>query len=341
MSRKKLTLKLSCTLLYLLFLSLSSPSYVKADSISLKISPSVLRIEAKPPADVWTPFTIQNLSNQPVSFKIGYKAFNPQLSSNGTVVFMTNGQYSSGADKNIFDKMQVVDDENVSHDKLELGPKQQERLRLRILLPQNESNSDYYFSLIFIQNINQMDQNYSNNNIEDQKSYSTIQAGIGLNVILAVGDKEAPDGVIQTFSTPIFTNSGPIPFTLQVTNSGKHFIVPTGIIYIKNMFGQTVGKVQVPTSIVLAGTTRSFGSAENIPASAGNTQELGQVLTWPEQFLLGIYTATLTITMSDNGPVFVRSIRFLCIPVIFFLEILIVLVVVCYIYIRIKRKLSR
>lgn len=340
MKLKNLKLKISCAFICLLLISLFIPSSALADSISLKISPSVIRIEAKPPADVWTPFTIENFSNQPISFKIGYKAFNPQLSSNGNVVFIPDGQQIPGADRNIFDKMQVIDDENVSHDTLELGPQQQERLRLRILLPQNEPSSDYYFSLIFLENMNETNQNTLNDNIEDQKSFSTIQTGIGLNVILAVGDNETPNGSIQTYSAPVFSNDGPIPFTLKIANLGQHFIVPAGYIYIKNMFGQTVGKVQVPSSIVLAGTTRTFDNSDNIATPDNNPQENEQVLMWPEKFLLGIYTANLTLTMSENGPLYVRSIRFFCFPVEQFLEILLIFIIVCYIFLRVKRKLS-
>src|SRR5580704_5597067 len=105
MNCKNLKLKLSGNLFCAAFFLIATAPKAHADSILLKVSPSVLRIEAKPPADVWTPFVIENLSNQPVSLKIGYKAFNPQLSSNGTVVFISNGQQTSGVDKNIFDKM--------------------------------------------------------------------------------------------------------------------------------------------------------------------------------------------------------------------------------------------
>jgi hypothetical protein len=54
---------------FLLLLILFFPIQVKAEGTSLSISPSLMRIEAKPPADVWTPFTISNTSDQPISAK--------------------------------------------------------------------------------------------------------------------------------------------------------------------------------------------------------------------------------------------------------------------------------
>lgn len=336
MSCKNLILKLSCILFCAAFFLIATASNAHADSIILKVSPSVLRIEAKPPADVWTPFVIENLSNQPVSLKIGYKAFNPQLSSNGTVVFMSTSQQTSGIDKNIFDKMQIVDNNNVSHDSIELGPQQQQRFRLRILLPQNEPISDYYFSLIFLQNINQPDQNNSNSNTEQQKSFSTIQGGIGLNVLLAVGDKESPSGIIQTFSAPVFSNGGPIPISLKVSNTGNHFIVPSGQITIKDMLGETVDKINVPSSVVLAGTTRSFGNAQ---MNNNNSVGLEEAFILPQKILIGVYTATLTLNMSPSGPVYLRTIKFFSFPIVTLVEIIIILGVVLYIYSRVKKKL--
>src|SRR6266567_4703066 len=172
-----------------------------ADGLGIKISPATFRIEAKPPADIWTPFTIENQSQQPVNLTIGYKLFNKQASQNGNVVFLQNGQPFHGQDKNIFQKMQIVDDNNISHDTIDLGPQQRERFRLRILLPDNEPAGDYYFSLILLKNNSNQDQNIINYNKEDQKSSSAFQVGISSNVFLAIGDKEMPQGAITTFST--------------------------------------------------------------------------------------------------------------------------------------------
>ncbi len=329
-------LKLSIGLVSFTLLSFALPQQTFAQGASLKISPSLFRIEAKPPADVWTPFMIQNQSDQPISLKIGYKAFEPFGSSNGNAVFLQDGQTIAGQDKKIFDKMQVVDDQNISHDSIDLGPGQKIRLRLRILLPANEPPSDYYFSLIFLQAPSQVDQNILNVNIEDQKSFSTLQAGLGTTVLLAVGDKEAPNGSIQTFTAPWFANDGPVPFTLSVHNSGTHFIIPHGKILIKNVFGQIIGKVIVPPSTILSGTERTFISA-HLPASEKNTPH---GLLWNEKLLLGIYTATLTLALSDNGPVYVRSIQFIAFPFAILLELLLALALIWYIFLRVKRKIS-
>ena len=321
---------------------LCHPNPAFAQSTSLKVTPSLIRIEAKPPADVWTPFTIENNSDQPVSFTIGYKAFDPQASSKGHVVFLNDGTIIPGLDKKIFEKMQIVDDQNISHDTIALGPQQKMRLRLRILLPNSEPTSDYYFSLIFLETPPALDQNISNYNIESQRSYSTLQTGIGINVLLAIGDKETQQASIETFSAPLFIGKGPVPFNLSLKNSGNHYITPHGKILIKNIFGQTVGKVDVPSTIILVNTDRDLSEESNTKLTLfGDSQSNPQSsLIWPETFILGVYTATLTLTLSNDGPVYIRTINFVGFPVVLLLEILIFIAAIIYIYLRVKRKLS-
>src|SRR5579872_4852820 len=177
-------------MLFLCLLAILSPKSTYADVTSLSLSPSIISIQAKPPADIWTPFSIKNNSNQEISLQIGYKTFDPQQSSNGKVVFLNDTQSIPGNDQKIFEKMQIVDGQNVSHDTIIIGPKQKLNYRLRITLPANEPSSDYYFSLILLQKSAQIDQSTPKDNNNNQKSSSALLAGIGLNVLLAVGDKE-------------------------------------------------------------------------------------------------------------------------------------------------------
>jgi hypothetical protein len=334
MNYKKLTILVFETL-FLFLSAICFPLCIYADGTSLTLSPSVIRIQAKPPADIWTPFSITNNSNQEVSLQIGYKTFDPEQSSNGRVVFLNDTQSIPGSDQKIFEKMQIVDDQNVSHDMIIVGPKQKLNFRLRITLPANEPNSDYYFSLIFLQKNAIIDQNSSIDNNSNQKSSSVLQAGIGLNVLLAVGDRETPMGSIDNFSTPLFANGNSVSFSLSVYNAGTHFINPTGAILIKNMFGQTVGKITVPSSIILSGTTRKYSDNTN---TQDTTYSSG--LLWRKNFLFGVYSATITLHMSSDGPVYIRRIRYIAFPLFLFIQLLVILCILAYVYVRVKRKIS-
>ncbi len=347
MKNEKIQLKIFFPILALGACLFLFPKNVFADGTSLKVFPSVFRIESKPPADVWAPFSVENSGDKPINLTVGYKAFDPLASENGHVVFFKNGQPLPLVDKKIFDKIQVVDAGNNSQNSISLGPKQSQKLRLHIIVPENEPSSDYYFSLIFLENSHTTTQNISNKNKLSQVSISTIQAGIALNVLLAIGDKEIPQGNIESFTTNWFQESGPVPFSLTVFNQGEHFIAPHGYILIKNMFGQTVGKIQIPNNVILAGTGRTLaGKQSEMVANAltksnqNNTMASLPTLVWPEKFLLGMYTATLSLSLSSDGPTYARSIHFFAFPLGFLLAILLIFTLVFLIYLRVKKKIS-
>lgn len=323
----------------ILMIILFWPQQAYADAVSLKVSPSLLQIEAKQPADIWAPFTIENQSGQPVRLTIGYKPIDPAKSSNGTVIFNIDHPVTNKL-STLLSRMQVVDKNNISHDVIDLGPKQKEMLRLRIPISNHDQSSDYYFTLLFVQTPQNNTQNVANTNIELQKSSSNLQAGIGINIFLSVGNSETPQGFIDTFTTPLLHKSGPVPFTLAVHNSGMHLLTAKGGITIKDLFGKTIVSVPVPTSIILVGATRNFSST--ISDKIANKVSMDTpVLLSPEKFLFGLYKADLSLSLSDKGPVYTRSIHFLALPIVFIGEILLLIGVISYIYLRLKRKLSQ
>ena len=237
--------------------------------------------------------------------------------------------------------MQIVDTNNTSLNILNLGPKQKESLRLHIGLPANEQTSDYYFTLLFLEN----NQNTSNYNNEGQQSLSSLQGGIGLNVFFAIGDKETPQASISNFSTQPFYEEGPVKFNLTVNNAGDHFILPHGEILIKNL-GQTVGKVIIPSSIILAGTSRNLFSndiagiaSNNFISTQSVNSEKALYVVWPEKFLFGMYYAQLTLLTSDQGPIYTRTVEFFAFPVRFLLGLVIIVVIIYGIYLRVKKRL--
>lgn len=303
-----------------------------ADEMSLKVNPSVLQIRTQSSSDVRAPFWIENQSDQPIRLRIGYKLLDPEKSKEGKVVFLND----PGTKESIFEYVEVVDSENTAINSLQLGPKQQKQLQVKVQIPENQPAADYYFSLIFLHDITpQSDQNSTVKDRKDQHSITSVQGGIGTNVLLAVGAPETAQGLIEEFSTPLYLQSGPVPFTLKVKNSGLHYINPKGTIMIKNIFGQTVGKVEIPVTTILAGTSRHLLDKNQAPA-----EELPPKAYWQERFLLGFYSATLNISMGEAGPSYSQTVRFFAFPLHILLGLIAVITLGAMIYIRVKKKLS-
>lgn len=320
-----------------------------ADTIQLQVSPPLLHIRAVPPADITTPITITNTSEQGVNLKIAFNLFKDNGRETGEIAYLNDKDPFPGPDAKLFEKIHLIDEKNIALDSLSVGPKQTKHLRLRIILPKNEPAADYYFSAIFLTTPDGTIPNGTDN--KKISASSKIEAGIASNVLLSIGPKENNKTYIEEFSSPVYVNSGPVPFSIRVKNTGRHVTTPKGLVLIKNMFGQTVGRIELPPTNVLAGSTRALIDTGQLANSAASTKSLKELTgkplgqaahaIWTEHFLLGFYTATLSIAVSDDGPVFTRSIHFLAFPATFLFALLVVILIVLVLYIRVKARVDK
>lgn len=311
------------SLLFLISHLSALTSSVHAQELGLEVSPANLYIEAKPPADVRAPFRIKNNSEQSVTLQIGYKLIDAENSQDGTVVYLDRSDPTS---ESIFRQIQVVDAENVSYDSLELGPKQAKDLQLRFIFPTEQFQNDYYFTLIFLQDTEEVDPNTSEDNEEQQYASTSLQGGIGINTFLALGPKEQPQLTITEFSTSWFRQTGPVAFKIKLANEGLHYARPQGKIVIKNLFGQTVGMVDLPERAILAGGERELLTEAEMPVS------------WNNRFILGNYTAELRLTEANEEVVTSQTIRFIALPFVLLLGLTGIVAGGIYIYRKVKRQ---
>ncbi len=326
----------------------------QAEGISLSVSPSILQIEAIPPSDTKSPITLENLGNNSVNIQVLFKPFRASRKENGEIVYINDNEIP-GTYKNIFNQIRITDNGIVTNN-FEMGPKQKKNLELQFTIPKNETSSDYYFSVIFLarrslgegglasesspipQNpieaneVRLADSFPNDTNIQDQ-NFSIINAGIAINILLSIGDKNHPQGAIEEFSAPTFIKSGPIGFTVRIKNIGSRIFAPKAIIFIKNMFGQTVGKVDIKPDNILADSIRALTDTQTASSSS---QLSTPKAIWPEKFLLGPYTATLNIAISDKGPVYNQSIVFLALPIQLILGIILGILITITIFLRVR-----
>src|SRR3989344_1072483 len=278
-----------------------STNKVDASGLSLGVYPPIIKIEAIPPASITTPIVIQNLSDDTVTLKILFKPFTASEKENGEIKYLEN-------DFNppyplIFQKIQVFEEKS-RIEELILSPQQEKKLALHVGIPKDEPLTAYYFSIVFLSKDKLMDQTNTN--------LSGVSGGIAANVLLSIGPKGKTEGSIEEFSAPFFFDKGPVLFKVRIKNTGKRVIAPSGEIMIKNMFGQTVGKVDLLPVNILAGTVRAIPDSLQSPEATTSqsiiynlSSTISPTAVWPEIFLLGPYTATLRIALSEEGPLFV------------------------------------
>jgi hypothetical protein len=113
------------------------------------------------------------------------------------------------------------------------------------------------------------------------------------------------------------------------------------------MFGQTIGKVDLLPVDVLSDTTRIIPDRAQINKEGVINEDLynkflstGPKALWQEKFLLGFYSAQVTLKLSDDGPILRSSTTFLALPIQFFIGLLLGCILVFTIVKRVKEKLK-
>jgi hypothetical protein len=304
-----------------------------AQSVDLGIYPPVFQIQTTSPSNINVPFSIQNFADSSVDLTISLKPFTAATSENGNISFLND--LSSYPDPSLLQRIQVLDND-ISIQSLTLAPKQKKDLRLTIEIPNNEVKGEYYISLLFISN--------NQNTINSNSSEAT--AGIASNILLSVGPFGDAKGYIEDFSASPFITQGPIPFTVRVKNTSDRYITPKGDIVVKNMFGQIIGKVDLLSVNILSNTVRRIPDSVQSDINSPFYEQIKAVVdkntypvaVWPEKFLLGPYTATLTIALSSNGPLYKKSLIFFAFPAEYLLGIIIIIMIILFIALRVRRK---
>ena len=259
-----------------------------ASGYSLSIYPTIIKIKANPPALVKTEVKIKNLSDYTVDLSYVLKPFVADDNNSGQVKYLLYPDYTS-KNTNFLQRVRILEDgQTIS--KIILSPKQEKNLTLLIDIPKEGESIDYYFSLVFL----------TQNQDKPDSSYSRIVQGIGTNVLVSI-NPQGYKAKIKDFSTSPFVSAGPIKFNVKVENMERNFINTTGYIIINNIFGQTVGKVDLAERNILAKSTARMSSKEK------------DDIIWPEMFLLGSYRAKLYVNY-ETYPTLFKEIRFIAIP---------------------------
>ncbi len=309
-------MKFTIFLLFTIYFSAFAIPFANAESISLAIDPPIFQISATPPANILSPFTIENRGDLPLDLRIEFKPFIPSDREDGQVRYVKESE-ANLVDPLFFQRISILNESGEVIKDLRLEGKQKKNLNLSINLPKDSLSSDYYFSIVFL----------SSKTSANNTSSSENLFGLASNVLLSVGAGKVT-GEIAEFSAPVFLEKGPVPFTLRIKNTSNHFITPKGEILIKNVFGQTIGRVDLQETNILAGSVRMIPSSDSENLTAN----------WPQNLILGPYKASLSVALSDTGPLFRRNVLFFAFPLQILGGIFIGLIFLVFIAIKVKSK---
>lgn len=162
-----------------------------------------------------------------------------------------------------------------------------------------------------------------------------ISTKIGTLVLVRVEGEVRESAAIASFTT----GSGktgfhrlPIDFSVRIQNSGNVHVRPNGSITIRNMLGGTTTILPVNTTqgAVLPASVRKFEAVWEKSSLTGKSNFFKEFAYEWQNFALGPYTASLTMTYGlDNSRTLTSTVRFFVFPwrVLLMTVILLVLII--------------
>jgi uncharacterized repeat protein (TIGR01451 family) len=120
---------------------------------------------------------------------------------------------------------------------------------------------------------------------------------VGMLMLVTIPGNHLQKGEIRDFSVPVWQQRPPVVFKINFENTGTVHFEPKGTITIKNIFGKKVGEVPVEGQVVLPTGVKDL------------------VVEWkPDTFVIGPYTAELSLFDGEGNPLASHKTRFYMIP---------------------------
>lgn len=291
--------------------------HAKADAsgFSLSLDPPILFIQANPPSDINAFIHLTNHEDSEVTLDIDFAPFTLK-DKTGEIVFV-NEPISIAPFVKILYK-----DKDVREVSLASG--QTIDLQFVANIPKDyQGKGEQYFSIVFSARNTLVPRRQENLGVY---AFSQIKPGIATNVVLSIGPSEKiqKTSLVVDFQTQAFHEKGPVDFRLQIANHNKRAIGLQGEVFIQNLFGQTIGKIDFPLQYILAEKTRLYDK-----------------LSWPETVLIGPYRALLVLKDPSGQLTMTRTIVFLGLPYQTAISLFILFWVFVLIVLKIRQRLSK
>lgn len=307
-----------CVIL-LLFCVFPWLSRARAQTLSLGLYPPLLEVMIKPGKTITQVFDISNFG-EPMILTANILPFTPKdelgnvhLQEEITPVPPHLAWFSlANADLSLDDPFL-------------LNPNQNQQVVLKIKVPKNADEGDYYLSLVFTSNIT-----------KGQETSTQSKAKIAAHILLTVSTTGLPEksGKIIEFKVPKIVDSfDKIPITLKVKNTGSAFFKPQGQITLQAPFGL---KTDFPiwAENVLADSTRLLHASSSASLASNLEPRASSLLL--SGFFLGSYKISAKFSLDQTNVFLSQEEKFFAFP---FKLILAFFIMITFL-ILIKKKVS-
>lgn len=286
-------------------------SEANAQQVSLSLSPPLLELFIKPGKSIMVAYKLENFGD-------------PTFLNLKILPFEAKDSFG-----NIRIKSEFEGPVRFSLDNFDLKLEQpfflktnaSQQISLRIRVPENITDGDYYYSLLA-----ETTPTTATEGIGSVRAKATI----GSNILITISNSGNVDIKPQTvlFSTrggltfdrnrKVFDSSDKIPLVFIIENKGKNMIKPEGQIILKGNFGETA-KYDIISKNILADSQRLLEATPSAQVNCDDNRRTKQKCLFPTSlilsgFYIGKYDLSTRISFGENSPIIFGSTSFFAFP---------------------------
>jgi hypothetical protein len=279
-----------------------SITIAQQDSIQLAISPQVLDTSANRGDVIVNQFRLTNGSDEEITINAIPKNFTPQ-GEDGAIDLTTDDTSYSLAKWISVEPSQVKIAANKTQD-----------FKVTISVPANAEPGSRFGSVVF-----------ATTPPDSQGSGAVVSQEIAPVILVTVaGDLVESAEIVDFYSTKtVWSNEPEAIFEARIKNNGNVHFKPTGVVEIKDMFGNNVAKVSLEDKNVLPDSIRKIDAK------------------WPiEGFKMGKYDAELTIVYGNNDEIVKSKTTFYIIPYQIILPVVAILSLMIFVLVKYRKRLA-
>ena len=303
--------------------NVSTVKNISAQTISLSISPPILEAVIKPGEKIEQTYLIENSGSDTI-ISIDIYEFKEADKTGVAKIGKSLKEYDPLNFKSWFE---IKEPKTIPGEKIKLAAKEKKEIKLSITPPENIENGDYYFTLVFRTELDDVF-------IKPESKAAISQAEIGSNILLTI----TKDGIInpkpeiKEFKAPKIIDSflGKLEYEIEIANKGNSFFKPVGKITITSSLGEKYVLNLAPQNII-ANSSRKINCIRDeqiIPCQV------------PTKIFLGPYKATLMFQTEDKK-VYEKTTKSFGIPIIILGGLTLMLFIISLLIIAKTKKIQK
>lgn len=271
------------------------------ESTGIALSPPTFEISANPGDTLQNTIRVENLNNRPIKVIVEKRNFTA-LGEEGSV--------SLTEEETPFSLASWI---SVEPNEVEIGANSTRTFVFSTKVPLNAEPGGHFGSIVF----------KIGSDTKVAQTGATVSQELGALVLLKIAGKTTEKGILESFNAQkLFWEKGPVDFEIRVKNEGNVHLKPSGTVTIMNTMGKKIAHFEIEPKNVLPGAIRKMETS------------------WGQKFLLGKYTATVSLVYGSKGEILTGSTTFIGFPYRLAGIIALALIVIILLLYKIRKRLK-